>query len=106
MRILKSHRRKSRRHICLLYTSEITLPSSKPNVQEILWKSLEIRNLETKAGQDGVKLDVYKRQALHGENGENGKIQAAFDLFGIKYTGTGYLDVYKRQVQTCGSFYF
>ncbi|MCC8080703.1 MAG: D-alanine--D-alanine ligase [Lachnospiraceae bacterium] len=29
--------------------------------------------------------------ALHGENGENGKIQAVFDLFGIRYTGTGYL---------------
>lgn len=29
--------------------------------------------------------------ALHGENGENGKLQAAFDLFGIKYTGSGYL---------------
>ena len=29
--------------------------------------------------------------ALHGENGKNGKIQAAFDLFGIRYTGTGYL---------------
>ena len=29
--------------------------------------------------------------ALHGENGENGKIQAAVDLFGIRYTGTGYL---------------
>lgn len=29
--------------------------------------------------------------ALHGENGENGKVQAAFDLFGISYTGTGYL---------------
>lgn len=29
--------------------------------------------------------------ALHGENGENGKIQAAFDLFGIKYTGSDYL---------------
>ncbi len=29
--------------------------------------------------------------ALHGENGENGKVQAAFDLFGIKYTGTDYL---------------
>lgn len=29
--------------------------------------------------------------ALHGENGENGKIQAGFDLFGIRYTGTGYL---------------
>lgn len=29
--------------------------------------------------------------ALHGENGENGKVQAAFDLYGIKYTGTDYL---------------
>lgn len=29
--------------------------------------------------------------ALHGENGENGKIQAAFDLLGIKYTGTDYI---------------
>lgn len=29
--------------------------------------------------------------ALHGENGENGKVQATFDLYGIKYTGTGYL---------------
>ena len=28
--------------------------------------------------------------ALHGANGEDGKIQAAFDLLGIKYTGTGY----------------
>ncbi|MCM1284262.1 MAG: D-alanine--D-alanine ligase [Muribaculaceae bacterium] len=29
--------------------------------------------------------------ALHGENGENGKLQAAFDLLGIKYTGSDYL---------------
>lgn len=29
--------------------------------------------------------------ALHGENGENGKIQAAFDLLGIRYTGTDYI---------------
>lgn len=29
--------------------------------------------------------------ALHGENGENGKVQAAFDLFGVRYTGSGYL---------------
>lgn len=29
--------------------------------------------------------------ALHGESGENGKVQAAFDLFGIRYTGTGHL---------------
>ena len=36
------------------------------------------------------KADVVF-MALHGENGENGKIQASFDLFGIRYTGTGYL---------------
>nr|MCR5654310.1 D-alanine--D-alanine ligase [Lachnospiraceae bacterium] len=29
--------------------------------------------------------------ALHGSNGEDGRIQAAFDLFGIPYTGSGYL---------------
>ena len=29
--------------------------------------------------------------ALHGENGENGKLQAAFDLFDIRYTGSDYL---------------
>lgn len=29
--------------------------------------------------------------ALHGANGEDGKVQAAFDLMGIRYTGTGYL---------------
>ena len=29
--------------------------------------------------------------ALHGENGENGKIQACFDLMGIAYTGTDYV---------------
>ena len=29
--------------------------------------------------------------ALHGENGENGKVQAAFDLHGIRYTGNGNL---------------
>jgi len=29
--------------------------------------------------------------ALHGEDGENGKVQATFDLLGIKYTGSGSL---------------
>lgn len=41
-------------------------------------------------------IDICKKSdvvfmALHGENGENGKVQAAFDLFGIKYTGGNYL---------------
>ncbi len=29
--------------------------------------------------------------ALHGGEGENGQLQAAFDLLGIRYTGSGYL---------------
>ena len=29
--------------------------------------------------------------ALHGDEGENGKLQATFDIAGIKYTGSGYL---------------
>jgi len=29
--------------------------------------------------------------ALHGENGEDGKLQACFDLMGIRYTGTDYV---------------
>lgn len=28
---------------------------------------------------------------LHGSNGEDGRVQAAFDLFGIRYTGPGYI---------------
>ena len=41
-------------------------------------------------------LDICKKadvvfMALHGANGEDGRIQAAFDLLGIKYTGTDYL---------------
>jgi len=29
--------------------------------------------------------------ALHGEEGENGKLQALLDMYGVKYTGSGYL---------------
>ncbi|MBP5599574.1 MAG: D-alanine--D-alanine ligase, partial [Lachnospiraceae bacterium] len=41
-------------------------------------------------------LDICKEadvvfMALHGENGENGKVQAAFDLHGITYTGNDYV---------------
>ena len=44
---------------------------------------------------EGV-LDVCKRAdivflALHGTCGEDGRVQAAFDLLGIPYTGSGYL---------------
>ncbi len=37
------------------------------------------------------KLADIAFMALHGEDGENGKVAAALDLHGIKYTGNGYL---------------
>lgn len=48
--------------------------------------------------------------ALHGAAGENGQLQAAFDMFGIRYTGSGYLgsaiamdkDIAKRMLATAG----
>lgn len=35
------------------------------------------------------KADVVF-MGLHGDSGENGKVQAVFDLFGVKYTGAGF----------------
>lgn len=40
---------------------------------------------------DLCKMSDIVFMALHGENGENGKVQAAFDLHDIKYTGSGSL---------------
>ena len=45
-------------------------------------------------GENIIELCSYADivfMALHGENGENGRLQAAFDLLGIRYTGSGYL---------------
>lgn len=36
---------------------------------------------------------------LHGAEGENGKVQAAFDVMGIRYTGSGYLAVPWRWIR-------
>ena len=60
-------------------------------------KEIETERKEKSEGFFGpMVLDVCKAAdivyiGLHGSNGEDGKIQAAFDLFGIKYTGTDYL---------------
>ena len=51
-------------------------------------------NSEVFFGENIIELCTYADivfMALHGENCENGRIQAAFDLLGIKYTGSGYL---------------
>lgn len=56
----------------------------------------EVRKLRKDGGREFFGPGVIKIcqsadivfMALHGDCGENGKIQAAFDLMGIKYTGT------------------
>ena len=37
--------------------NEIVLPSSKPNIREILWKSVELRNVGSKLDGDGIHLN-------------------------------------------------
>lgn len=44
--------------------------------------------------------------ALHGENGENGKLQAAFDLLGIRYTGSGHLSSALAMDKEYGKMFF
>jgi len=59
-------------------------------------KIIELRNRGNKSffGPNVIKLcrnaDIVF-MGLHGSNGEDGKIQATFDLLGVKYTGSGYL---------------
>lgn len=67
------------------------IKESNPDLDQI--KAMRKGNSKSFFGQ-GV-IDVCSMAdivflALHGENGEDGKIQAAFDLMGIKYTGTDY----------------
>jgi len=55
----------------------------------------EIKDLKTDGSRIGDNvLDICKAadivfMALHGEDGENGNIQATFDVYGIRYTGSG-----------------
>ena len=36
--------------------NEIALPSSKPNIREILWKSVELRNIGSRPDKEGIRL--------------------------------------------------
>lgn len=68
------------------------IPETAPNLEKV--KAQRKNQSDNFFGPNVIELcrmaDIVF-MALHGENGENGKIQAAFDLFGIRYTGTGYL---------------
>ncbi|MGB4658994.1 MAG: D-alanine--D-alanine ligase [Mobilitalea sp.] len=67
------------------------IKESNPDINQI--KALRKSNPNNFFGPNVIDIcsqsDIVF-MALHGENGEDGKIQAAFDLMGIKYTGTDY----------------
>ena len=72
--------------------SEYDVESVKKNIQSLSDKFSEDRR--SFFGNNVIeicqKADIVF-MALHGKNGEDGKCQAAFDLYGIKYTGSGHL---------------
>ena len=65
---------------------------TEPDLEYI--KSLRVQDNDSKIGDNIIEIcraaDIVFL-ALHGEEGENGKLQAVFDIQGIKYTGSGYL---------------
>lgn len=68
------------------------ISESAPDIEAI--KKLRKQDNESRIGSNVVELcraaDIVFL-ALHGADGEDGKIQALFDLEGIKYTGSGNL---------------
>ena len=69
-----------------------TISSQNPDISQV--KALRKDNPECAIGPHVIDIcsqaDIVFL-ALHGQNGEDGKIQAMFDLLDIKYTGTNYL---------------
>ncbi|MBE5850492.1 MAG: D-alanine--D-alanine ligase [Lachnospiraceae bacterium] len=65
------------------------ISEAAPDIEEV--KVLRGRNNKEYFGPNVIKIcqaaDIVF-MALHGDCGENGKVQAAFDLMGVKYTGT------------------
>lgn len=56
--------------------SELLLPQGKPNIREILWKSIELRNVDTWMERDGIRIKgEIEVSILYQEEGENSKLQ-------------------------------
>ena len=56
--------------------NEFLLPQGKPNIREILWKSIELRNVDTWMERDGIRIKgEIEVSILYQEEGENSKLQ-------------------------------
>jgi len=69
-----------------------TIPTEAPDIKAVIASRAD--QSKNFFGPNVIKIcqmaDIVY-MALHGSDGENGKVQAAFDLYGIKYTGNDYL---------------
>lgn len=65
----------AKRDVCR-QKNEIALPSSKPNIREILWKSVELRNLGNRLDSEGIHLSgEILLSILYQEEEEQDRIQ-------------------------------
>lgn len=72
-------------------TFSFTVPEREPDLDAL---KREVNNGNVLIGKNVLDICRYADIAfiaLHGSIGENGQLQAAFDAFGIRYTGTGYI---------------
>lgn len=74
------------------FVDDISVATNIPNLEKIKNKRKNKSNSDI--GDNVIKFCSYADitfLALHGDIGENGKLQGAFDVMGIKYTGSGSL---------------
>lgn len=80
--------------LCAKYSKEtydFTVPEVEPDLAEL---KAAAGNGEALIGRnilEACRLADVVFMGLHGSVGENGQLQAAFNLFDIKYTGSGYV---------------
>ena len=89
---------------------EYQIPTKEPDLEKL---KKESGNGEALIGKNVIEICQYADRvflALHGSIGENGQLQALFDIYGISYTGSGYIgsllamdkDVSKKIMKTAG----
>lgn len=91
--------------------NEIALPSSKPNIREILWKSVELRNIGSRPDKEGIRLTgEVLLSVLYQEEEEPDRIQwyettLPLDCgmeFVPEYADDGKNTFYKVQIEDIG----
>ncbi len=72
------------------FIAEVPLDGKIPNLDEIIaMRGGDSRRFLGENVEEICRFADICFLALHGDVGENGKLQAAFDLLGIRYTGSG-----------------